>query len=92
MKTITSSMFSLKTKDFLRALLIAMVAPIIPIITNSLSAREFTINWHNIISTSVGAGLAYLGKNFFTPAQIVITGNEVTKAIEEKKAQDANPA
>lgn len=87
MKTITSQMFSLKTKDFLKALLIAVLMPVLLLIQESIAAGEMAFNWKELGMAAVAGFVGYLIKNFFTPAQIVITGTEVTKAVEEQKSK-----
>ena len=75
LKTITTSKkFSLQLNDFWKGLIVAAISPIIPIAMESLNAGSFVINWKVIGTTALSSGLAYLAKNFFTPAQTVITG------------------
>ena len=85
MKTITSQMFSLKTRDVLKALLMAALAPVLFLIQQSIAAGDWTFNWKELGMAAIAGFIGYLIKNFFTPAQIVIKGEEVTKAIEEQK-------
>lgn len=70
--TVTSKRFQLKLSDGVKALLIAIATPVITIIINSLNAGLLTFNWKNILITGLSAGLAYIIKNYLTPAQIVI--------------------
>lgn len=68
----TSKKFRLKLNDWEKALLIAIGTPVATIIINSLNAGLLVFNWKNILITGLSAGLAYIVKNFLTPAQIVI--------------------
>lgn len=67
----TSNLFSLNWQDILKALVVAAITPVIPIIENSFAAGTFTLNWHNIAVAAAGGAFAYLTKNFFTPAQTI---------------------
>lgn len=71
MKTLISKQFTLVTRDFLKGLLIAAIAPVVPIIQQSLAAGELKFNWVLIGTTALGAGLAYLAKNYFEPTKTV---------------------
>lgn len=70
----TSKQFSLKAPDWLKALIVAAISPVVPIVLGSLNAGSFTFDWKVIGSTALASGIAYLAKNFFTPAQTTITG------------------
>jgi hypothetical protein len=68
----TSNQFSLNMKDVLKGLLVAVLTPVFTIIMTSLNAGELTFNWKVIGATAAAAALAYLLKNFLTPAAIII--------------------
>lgn len=68
----TSNQFSLSLKDILKGLLVAVITPVITIIMTSVNAGQLTFDWKAIGIVALAAGLAYLVKNFFTPAAIVI--------------------
>ncbi|WP_259071208.1 hypothetical protein HDF24_24105 [Mucilaginibacter sp. X4EP1] len=67
----TSSLFSLNLQDFAKGLIVAVGGAVIAAIQSSIQAGSLTFNWQVIGSVALAAGLSYLGKNFFTPAQIV---------------------
>lgn len=67
----TSSLFSLNLQDFAKGLIVAVGGAVIAAIQSSIQAGSLTFNWRVIGSVALAAGLSYLGKNFFTPAQIV---------------------
>jgi len=69
----TSSKYSIDWRDAAHGLLVASGGAAITVIQNSFEAQSFNLNWHNIASVAMAAGLSYLAKRFFTPAQTVIT-------------------
>ncbi len=85
MTTTTSGKFSLDSKDFLKGLLLAVITPVLTTIIASLEAGVITFNWKAIGITAVTTMLAYIMKNFFTPAQVVIN-NPTDKEIKMWKA------
>lgn len=58
--------YTLKTRDFLKGALMAVLVPAIYIIQTSLEAGVLTFNWKQIAIAAVSGLLAYLIKNFFT--------------------------
>lgn len=67
----TSDKFSLDLKDLAKGLIVAAGGAAIVAIQNALQTGTLNFNWKNIGLTALAAGLSYLAKNFFTPAQIV---------------------
>ena len=67
----TSPLFSLNLQDWAKGLIVSVGGAIIAAIQSSIQAGSLTFNWQTIGSVALAAGLSYLGKNFFTPAQIV---------------------
>ncbi|MDR3693363.1 hypothetical protein [Mucilaginibacter sp.] len=67
----TSPLFSLDFKDLGKGLLVSVGGAVIAAMETSVKAGTLTINWRFIGSVALAAGLAYLGKNFFTPAKTV---------------------
>ena len=70
----TSKKFSLSLNDWEKGLIVAVLSPVFPIIMQSLNAGSFVIDWKVVGTTALGAGLAYLAKNFFTSSQTTIKG------------------
>jgi hypothetical protein len=58
--------YSLKVKDFLKGLLMAVGTPVLLIIQQSIAAGSLTFNWQQIGMVAAAAGLLYLTKNYFT--------------------------
>jgi len=67
----TSSLFSLDFKDLGKGLLVAVGGAVIAAVETSIQADSLTFSWKTIGGVALAAGLSYLGKNFFTPAQLV---------------------
>lgn len=61
-----STALSLNVKDFLRGLILAILAPVLLAIQQSIAAGEVTLNWRTLGLTAISALVAYLIKNFFT--------------------------
>jgi hypothetical protein len=64
----TSNLYSLDLKDLAKGLIVAVGSAVITTIQTSLQAGSLNFNWKLIGTVALGAGIAYLGKNFFTPA------------------------
>lgn len=70
----TSKQGSINRKDLLDSLVAAVVAPVIPIITESLNAGSLVFHWNSV---AIAAALGFVGwitKNFLQPSQTIITG------------------
>ena len=67
----TSPLFSLNLKDLAKGLSVAVGGAVVAAIETSIQSGTVTFNWKNIGGVALAAGLSYLGKNFFTPAQTV---------------------
>jgi hypothetical protein len=67
----TSPLYRLNLQDVGKGLIIAITGGFISAISVSLSAGSLTFNWKQIGMTALAAGLAYLVKNFFTPAKLI---------------------
>jgi len=60
--------FNLKTKDFIKGLILAVITAVITFLTDMLNLGvEF--EWKKILITSVIAMLSYLVKNLFTNSE-----------------------
>lgn len=86
--TTTSTFLGLDLKDFLKGVVMAVLVPVITIITQSLDAGTLTFNWVSIGIAALSGFLGYLVKNFLTPSSVSIqniTKAEV-KAVKEGEA------
>lgn len=79
----TSKQYSINWQDIIKGLLMAVLTPVIVIIQNSISLGAITFDWKNISMAAIGGGLAYLIKNFMTPAQTVIAGTPNLKVVNQ---------
>jgi hypothetical protein len=70
-KKVISKQFSLKWRDAVRGLIIAVLTPAIVIIQQSLQAGVFVFDLKTIGMAAVGGGLAYLAKNFLEPTKTI---------------------
>lgn len=70
----TSKQGSLNLRDWINSALAAVVAPVIPIVTESLQANSLVINWKSIGIAAALGFVTWITKNLLQPAQTVITG------------------
>jgi hypothetical protein len=70
-KKVISKQFSLKWRDAVRGLIIAVLTPAIVILQQSLQAGVFVFDLKTIGMAAVGGGLAYLAKNFLEPTKTI---------------------
>jgi len=66
----TSDLYSIDLKDLAKGLIVAVGSAVIATIQTSLQAGSLSFNWELIGTVALGAGTAYISKNFFTPASI----------------------
>jgi hypothetical protein len=71
MQKITSGFLSLNTQDFLKGLIITIGSAVFALVAESIQKGQFTFDFTAIWHTGVAAGVAYLGKQLFTPARII---------------------
>lgn len=94
----TSKQFRLNVKDLLRGLAVAVGTAVLTVIYEAVTQCGIgCIDWKQTGGIALAAGLAYLIKNFFTPAEIVVMhpsesqiqsvkSGEATVKITEKKS------
>jgi hypothetical protein len=73
--------YSLKLRDWLKAAIMAIGAPVLTFLLDSLNAENFVFNWGKLATVAASAGIVYILKNFFTDDMVV-----AQKVIEEKIA------
>lgn len=66
----TSNFLSLNWLDLGKGLLMAVLTPAVVIAQQSIEAGNLNLDWKVIGLASVGGGLAYLVKNFFTKPSV----------------------
>lgn len=72
-----SGFLSLGARDILRGLAMAVLTPVVAIITDSIERGELNFNWRLIAISAIGGGFAYLAKNFFTPKDSVQSKGDI---------------
>lgn len=72
MQKITSNFLSLNTQDLIKGFIITIISAVFTLVAESVQKGQFTFDFTTIWHTAVAAGIAYLGKNLFTPAKTII--------------------
>jgi hypothetical protein len=80
----TSKQFTLNFRDILKGLAVAVILPVLNVIYQSIEAGSFEFDWKRIGLLAAGGLIAYLIKNFLTPAEIVVS-NVKSETIEAVK-------
>lgn len=61
-----SKQFSLNLRDAINGLVVAVGGAVVSVLETTITAGSFTINWKQLGSVALAAGIAYIGKNYFT--------------------------
>jgi hypothetical protein len=80
----TSKQFTLNFRDILKGLAVAVILPVLNVIYQSIEAGSFEFDWKRIGLLAAGGFVAYIIKNFLTPAEIVVS-NVKSETIEAVK-------
>jgi len=80
----TSKQFTINFRDILKGLSVAVILPVLNVIYQSIEAGSFEFDWKRIGLLAAGGLIAYLIKNFLTPAEIVVS-NVKSETIDEIK-------
>ncbi len=88
---LTSKKFRLNAKDYLRGLLMAVGTAVFTTVEQALNLGTLKINWTGVAAAGIGAGLVYIGKNFFSPAQkkVEITNEEHDELMATSSTEKA---
>ncbi len=76
--------YSLRVRDWLKAFFMAIGAPVLTFIMDSINADEPTINVNKLITVGISAGIMYLLKNFFTD-DLKVANKVISEKIESVK-------
>lgn len=87
-KVKVNKQFSLKVKDFIKGIYLAVIVPALVTVLEVVQAGSFDLDLKSIGLISVSALAAYLLKNFFTPTEVVVTE---PKANTVKMASGKDP-
>lgn len=77
----TSKQGAINLTDLKNSFLAAVVTPVIPIVTESLQAGTFTINWKSIGIAAALGFVTWIVKNFVQPSQTIVTGTTEGSAV-----------
>ena len=83
-----SKKFTLQVPDFVRGAILSALTAGLTIVQSSLDAGQLKFNWHLIGMASISAFVAYLMKNYFEPAKVIVTAKTNLKA--ENAAEKVN--
>lgn len=85
-KAITSKFLSLVPHDFFKGLILAAIAPIVPIIGESINNWDWTFDTKSMYQASAAAMFAYLIKNFFEQTKtVIVVKPPITTPPDEQK-------
>lgn len=71
MQKITSSFLSLDLQDAVKGIVVAAGSAVVTVIGESFQNGQFTLDLTSIWHVAAAAAVAYIGKQFFTPAKAV---------------------
>jgi len=80
----TSKKYRVNLYDILQGLIMAVGAPVLTIIYESIEKGSLEFDWKHIILAGLGGGIAYLIKKFFTPSSITIKPAEAVEVDNVK--------
>ena len=85
----TSKQFQINFRDVIKGLALAVILPVLNVIYQSIEAGSFEFDWKRIGLLAAGSFIAYIIKNFFTPAEVVMTGvkNDTIDKIKDGAAE-----
>lgn len=92
-KIATSEQWSLNGRDFVRGLIAAVIAAVLPVFAEAIDSiatgGTFSLSWNAVLSAAAFGGLSYLGLNLGSPSKVIIpTGKSKMETIK-KKVSDA---
>lgn len=64
MKKILAKLLSLELSDYLKALALAIITPLLIALQQSLDSGQWHIDWKHAAMEALGAGIAYILKNW----------------------------
>ena len=76
--------YTLKLRDWLKAALMAIGAPVLTFLLDSLNADELVFNSKKLATVALSAGIVYILKNFFTD-DTKVANAIITERIEAAK-------
>lgn len=62
-----SNLYSINWRDVINGLVMAVLAPVVVIVQQSIALGSLTFDWKLIGLAALGGAVGYVIKNFFTP-------------------------
>lgn len=89
MATVSSKQFTINVSDVVKGLIMAVLVPVMTIISQSLEAGSLTFDWKAISIAAVAGFVGYIVKNFLTPTSITVkpVSNEEAEAVKKGEAE-----
>ena len=69
-----SELFKLASSDIVKAVVVAILTPVVGYVLSILQSGSLTIDWHQILILALSGGLGYLVKNFLSDSQGRVLG------------------
>lgn len=89
-KVYVHKQFSLKVKDFLKGIYIAVIVPALVSILEVIQSGSFDLDFKSLGIISVSSLAAYLLKNFFQTSQVVVVDPEKSTEFKSKLAMSSD--
>ena len=84
----TSSRFTINWADVWKGLKISVILPVLTAMYQSIENGSFVFDWKLLGKMAIGGFIAYIIKNFLSPAEIVIT-NPAKTTVDAVKSGEA---
>lgn len=68
-KTILSKQFTLKWRDGIRGLVMAVIGAVLTPVLQSFQAGDLTVNWQSMLNVAIITGSGYILKNWLEPTK-----------------------
>ena len=82
---ITSKQYTIDIRDGVKALVVAILTPVILLVQQSIMANDLVFNWRTLAMAALSGGVGYLVKNFFTSSEVKMkVSSEVAETIEKQ--------
>lgn len=81
-----SPIFKLNLQDFIKGFVVAVGGALFTVLETCVRTWTWTFDWQDVLKVAVSAGVAYLGKQFFTdqPKTVVVDTTKTTVVDTDK--------
>lgn len=84
-KIITSKQYTIDLRDGIKALIVAVLTPVLFIVQQSLTTNNLNFDWKVLLMAGLSGGVGYLIKNFFTESEVKIkVSSDVVDKIDKQ--------